>query len=432
MENVMPNSSTNQTATRLLVFACFLAFSCNWGLADGKVVPPRNYKGSLEERSQEAIIIFHSGSSERSAKQDMILKIQVEGDAKEFAWIVPFPSAPKVTKEDPKLFTEVFDYVQYRKHTSGKTDGAKSESPRASNDAARPDSKVKVISRQVVGEFDVVVVQEKAEGGLNPWLEKEGFQTLENADDVIGYYRDQGYVFACIKVNSKPLETQKSIESHPLRFTFETTGRDGVFFPMRMTSLQEKPFDVNLYVFYGAWLNDKLSKFGYKHRGFKLYFRDWDTSRCEPNAGKAWSSPEDDPYLGSVARRIPLLTKLFQKLHPGEKYYLTNIQAKNVDPKDVREWTSDLWMFPYYTNRDFIPYDAREGGPAAKAYPNVAVAAPVLKNGEKDGKTRQTAGAAGASASDYYLPKWSIVIPVAAIVGLLGFSMFRRTKTYDS
>jgi hypothetical protein len=410
--------------TLFLAFWCSIVFAVgSIVFADGKVVPPRNYKGSLEERSQEAIIIFHAGTAERSAKQDMILKIEVEGDATEFAWIVPFPSAPKVTKEDPKLFKEIFDYVQSRKRRSGKSDGAKS-APQAANDSEAVDSKVKVISRQIVGDFDVVVVQEKADGGLNPWLEEEGFQTLDKADDVIGYYREQGYVFACIKVNSEPLAKQKSIESHPLRFTFETKGRDGIFFPMRMTSLQEKPFDVNLYVFYGAWLNDKLSKYGYKHRGFQLYHRDWDTSRCKPNAGKSWSSPEDDPYLENVAHRIPLLTKLFQKLHPGEKYYLTNIRALNVDPEDVREWTSDLWMFPYYTNRDFVPYDVREDGPAAKAYPNVADSAP-----QKPAPSGATAAAsANADISEMYLSKWVAVGPIMLIVGVLAVSIIRRMK----
>lgn len=390
-------------------------------VADGKVVAPRNYKGSLEESSQEAIIIFHSGTSERSAKQDMILKIEVAGDAENFAWVVPFPSAPKVSKEDPKLFKEIFDYVQSRKQRYKTDGGAKTES-QAANDAEPTDSKVKVISRQIVGEFEVVVVQEKAEGGLNPWLEKEGFQKLEDAADVIGYYREQGYFFACMKVNSEPLVTEKSIQSHPLRFTFDTTGRDGIFFPMKMTSLQEAPFDVNLYVFYDAWLNDKLSKFGYKHRGFKLNYRDWDSSKCKPNAGKSWSSPEDDPFLSNMAHRMPRLTKLFQKLHPGEKYYLTNIQARQMKPEDVREWASDLWMFPYYTNRSFVPYDAREDGPAAKAYPhlvseNESVPAPSTETGHADSETPE---------ADRTLSMF-LVTPLVLTVGL--FLVWRLRKT---
>ena len=158
-------------------------------------------------------------------------------------------------------------------------------------------------------------------------------------------------------------------ELHPLRFTFETGGRDGIFFPMRITGLQKSAFDINLYVFYGKWINDHKSRFGYEHRGFYMNYRDWDSPKCEPNAGKAWSTPQRDPFLASLAHKIPTLTGLFQRLHPGEKYYLTNIQARRVQPTELKEWKADLWLFPYYTNSTFVPYDAREGGPAAGAYP---------------------------------------------------------------
>jgi hypothetical protein len=35
----------------------------------------------------------------------------------------------------------------------------------------------------------------------------------------------------------------------------------------------------------------------------------------------------------------------------------------------VRKWRDDLWLFPYYTNREMIPHDARPGGPAVDGYP---------------------------------------------------------------
>lgn len=340
------------------------------GFADGKVVPPRDYVGSLEEKAQEAMIVFHGSEKAGGATEELILKIRVEGDAERFAWVIPFPSEPKIAKEDPRLFQELFEYVEWRNRrpTKSKSEG------NAAVGSARPaadDKPVDVLSRQVVGEFDVAVVRENVRGGLNPWLKEEGFQTLEDADDVLEFYRDKKYVFACIKVSSQALGSQPSVESHPLRFTFSTGGRDGIYFPMKMTSLQTEPFDVNLYVFYRYWINDKLSRYGYRHRGFTLRHRDWDSSKCVPNGGKSWSLPDEDPFLSSMSRRIPTLTRYFQKLHPGQKYYLTNIQAAGLRPADVRQWADDLWLFPYYTDRDMVPYDARPGGPAHAAWTDV-------------------------------------------------------------
>ena len=350
---------------RNLAIAATLLVLPSFALADGLVRKPRDYRGSLEERGQEAIIVFQEGKENGEATEDLILKIRVEGEAKNFAWIVPFPSEPKIAKEDPKLFFELFTYVQSRQVRKGAMSGAKGAPGRAATAEAKS---VEVISRQVVGEFDIAVVRETKSGGLNPWLEKEGYQTLENADDVLDFYRKKNYVYACIKVASAALAKEKEIESHPLRFTFTTGGRDGIYFPMKLTGLQSKPFDVNLYVLYRFWLNDKLSKYGYQHRGLGLNYRDWDSPQCEPNGGKAYSLPEEDPFLKGYGRIFPTVTKLCQKLHPGEKYYLTNIQAHALKPDDVRAWPDDLWLFPYYTNRDFVPYDAREGGPAAGAW----------------------------------------------------------------
>jgi len=334
--------------------------------ADGKLVKLETYKGSLEESAQEAVIIFDEGDGEKSAVEDLILKVSARGDTKSFGWVVPFPREPKAAKEDAKLFEELFNYVearheQLRANLSGGMATGKGEEGAGG---------VEVLSRQTVGTFDVAVVREKEAGALNQWLEKEGFQTLAGADDILGFYRDKGYVFACVKVTDAALSADKPVDLHPLRFTFETGGRDGIYYPVRMTGLQEEPFDINLYVFYRFWLNDSLNKFGYSHRGFMLNYRDWDTSKCVANGGKAYSAPKHDQFLKDFADKIPTVTRLLQKLHPGDKYYLTNIQMEGAKPADVRVWSDDLWLFPYYTNKKFVPYDARPGGVAARAWEN--------------------------------------------------------------
>jgi hypothetical protein len=367
---------------RLVALLAFSALSTSL-LADGKIFRPRDYKGSLEERAQEAIIIFHRGKTDddgkvvgKGASEDLILKISVESDQtvdlESFGWVVPFPSAPKIAKEDGKLFKECFDYIQARLARRFKNKGkGDAKSASGAKPAADLEKGVEVISRKVVGSYDTVVLREKRKGALNEWLEENGFQTLDDDDEVVSWYREKGYVFACMKVRDVALKAKSRVDLHPLRFSFHTGGIDGIYFPMKLTGLQKETFDVNLYVFYNKWINDRLSRFGYVHRGFELQHRDWDTDDCEANAGKAWSDPSNDPYLASLAHRVPKLKKLFQKLHPGEKYYLTQIRARRLDPADVREWKDDLWLFPYYTSASFIPYDVRNGGPAAEAYPHV-------------------------------------------------------------
>jgi len=223
-----------------------------------------------------------------------------------------------------------------------------------------------------------------------------------------------GMVVAPSMYKGVPYEGSVEERSQEAILIFHTStqpgGRDGMFFPMKMTGLQQEPFDVNLYVFYGKWINDKLSKFGYKHRGFELKYRDWDTRQCEPNAGKKYSAPELDPFLADFAGRIPTVTALMQKLHPGEQYYLTNVRARGLKPDDVRQWADDLWLFPYYTDRDFVPFDARPGGPASAAWPESVPA-------EKPASTSGT-GAAGGFAAIEGLPVWLLLV-IGGVAGLV-------------
>ncbi len=340
--------------------------------ADGKVFAPASYKekpyaGSLEETAQEAILIFHKGDEDRSARQDMILKISVEGEVDNFAWVVPLPNAPKTGKEDAALFGELHGYVQARLAAQSRSRSDSKNGADKADAADEAEGDVELLSQEIVGSYDVAVLRENKAGALNTWLKDNGYRPVEDAEDVLGFYREKGYVFACVKVTDAELKKGSAVDMHPLRFTFDTGGRDGIFFPMRMTGLQDENFDVNLYIFYDKWVNDRLSKYGFVHRGFTLRWRDYDSKACKKNAGKTWSDPQGDPYLRAYAGRIPETTKLFQKLHPGKRFYLTNLYAHDLRPSDIRAWSDDLWLFPYYTNREFVPYDAREGGPAARA-----------------------------------------------------------------
>lgn len=339
---------------------------------DGKLFRPRDYQGSLEERSQEAIIVFQESDQESGSFEDLILKIDVKGQTDKFAWVIPFPKEPKVEKEDAKLFQELHNYVETQMYNSRAGKGNEKGKDKDKGSKGAPEERpVEVLSRRVVGSYDVAVVRENQAGALNRWLEAEGYQPLgSDAEDVIGFYRQKGYVFACVKVKDAMPTKDGSSALHPLRFTFQTGGYDGMYFPMKMSGLQADPFNVNLYVFYAVWINDKLTKHGYLHRGFSLRYRDWDSRQCEPNAGKSYSAPQEDPFLSSTAHLIPTVTKLFQKLHPGERYYLTNIQASDLKPADVRQWSDDLWLFPYNTRRGWVPRDARQGGIASAAWPN--------------------------------------------------------------
>src|SRR5207244_1860562 len=140
-----------------------------------------------------------------------------------FAWVIPFPKEPRVEKEEARLFEELHGYVESRLRDTGK-DRDKDKDKDKDKDSKDGPS-VNVLSRREVGSYDVAVVRENEAGALNRWLEAEGFQTLPNdAEDVLGFYRQKGYVFACLKVKDATPAADGTARLHPLRFSFQTGG----------------------------------------------------------------------------------------------------------------------------------------------------------------------------------------------------------------
>jgi len=349
-----------------VLYCAFLA--CSSARADGILLAKRGVLDAhaVSEKAQEAIIVFHDGQVAKRAVEDLILRIRVEGSVDEFAWVIPLPNEPKIAKADEGLFKELFDYVELRKLQQAKPLFKKFG---GMGGGGMGPGDVDVLSRQVVGSYDTAVVKENTPGTLNEWLENEGYHALVGGEDLIAAYRRKGYVFACIKVSGTALDEHGKADLHPLHFRFHPGGRDGIYYPMRITGLQKGEFDLNLYVFYRFWLNDDLNRYGYKHRGMELHYRDWDGPRCIPNAGKAWSVPGRDPFLRDAAKEIDKVSAFFRRHYPRSRFYLTNLRAHDLEPAEVRAWPDELWLFPYYTNRRQVPYDARPGAPAGDAYP---------------------------------------------------------------
>ena len=301
---------------------------------DGMVVPPRDYKGSLEERRQEAMILFHAGDETRPATEDLILKIRVKGDAASFAWVVALPERADTAPEDPALFEELHRYVQdpdrskasehpSRRGEVGGAGTARRRSPAAGRgDLAQGRRQLRRGGRPREGAR-----------GARRWLADNGYRRVEAGRGPVRRRIARrvtsspasGSTTPRRRRASRPTCTRSGSRSRPGAAT-GSTSRCG----SRASS--PAPFDVNLYVFYDKWINDRINGFGYAHRGFALHWRDYDGPECTPNAGKRWSDPSADPYLGPFAAIVPTVTKLCQKLHPGARYYLTNLRADRAGP----------------------------------------------------------------------------------------------------
>lgn len=195
--------------------------------ADGMILPPPNYY--LRETGQKAAIVYEGG------QETMTVQVSFEGDAKDFAWIVPTPSRPTVTEASDLLFTALqkltttdYDYSIYPMALESGV----------SKQAATP--KVSVVETKRVGIFKIEVLAANNADYLAKWLKEHSYQYPEKQSYILDSYIENGWYFTAIKVDaalaqeSSTSEKLKTGHATPLKFVFKS---DKIVFPLKISSI---------------------------------------------------------------------------------------------------------------------------------------------------------------------------------------------------
>lgn len=231
--------------------------------ADGCFVLPFvwNKQKDINEPTQKAIIVRDG------QREDLILQVKYEGPASRFGWLVPVPGLPKVERGSMECFYELSRYTQefmeprrLRGNPAGTYYGGGAFGGGA---GVEP---VKVIELKTVGAYQVAVISGQDAGSLKRWLDKNRFSAPEDRNGVLESYINRGWYFVAVKVElsggANPAansgggrdgqhraqsmrEQLAKGELHPLRISFET---DECVFPLKISSLNNRPSDVQIYV----------------------------------------------------------------------------------------------------------------------------------------------------------------------------------------
>ncbi len=286
------------TLAMTLAFAAEPVEACGCGL----VLP---HEGSIDV-TQERAIIRWDGQTE-----DIIMALQVQGDAKEAAWIMPVPTQAQVKLGDPKMFELLQEFTKPRIETIYELHR------RPTIAALTRGSLVTLLDRREIGLYDVSTLAATDATALTQWLNTNGYKFPEAAAKVLQPYVDQGWYYIAARISpSRASEVQGELD--PLWMTFKS---NRIVYPMRPTALARNPEAVFLYI-----LAD--------HR---MDVADLDTSFA------GWISPADLPAeehpLQQVVDRKYFLTKLQTVIrNPATQItddYFAN-QAPDVEYRDVQ------------------------------------------------------------------------------------------------
>ncbi|MFN0202103.1 MAG: DUF2330 domain-containing protein [Bacteroidia bacterium] len=190
-----------------------------------------------------------------------------EGEAKDFAMVVP---VPVVLKEDQIKVVEhsIFDVLdaysaprlveyfdnnpcqKYYEEDWGSGDDAEAsydEMPKSSMTQEESKYKVKIEAKYTVGEYDILILSAKESGGLEKWLHANGYQIPKKAKEVLKPYINSEMKFFVVKVNLEEQQKTQSQTLRPLQISFDSPK---FMLPIRLGMANAKTFqDLIIYSF---------------------------------------------------------------------------------------------------------------------------------------------------------------------------------------
>lgn len=194
---------------------------------DGGFIP--THKMNVYEPGQKAVIAWN-GETER-----MYLSVDIYGDDEtEGFHVVPFPSEPKVTLGDLRVFSNFTDLLPYYSYTDNKG------GPPGEGSGSFGNGSIQMLFEEIIGVHDVTVIKVLEPNGFRTELmkivESKGMDINDWPDelnDIIGSYTSRGFNYFCL--DNFPISGQPgSID--PLMFEFST---DRLVFPLEISSMLE-------------------------------------------------------------------------------------------------------------------------------------------------------------------------------------------------
>jgi hypothetical protein len=237
-------------AAPLIAILFLLATTVAPVLADGCFFPDSMYR-DLYESAQKAVILYGNST------EHLILSVSFEGDAEDFAWVIPVPAKPEIGVTDPDLFWELSDFTATEIPKGGGGFGCLG----GATEGDTEEEGVDVIEEQVVGPYATAILSATNATALADWLNANGYIFPEEGEEIISEYIEKEWYFVATKINAMVdidlVRYEEEVEEEasealaegaiePIVLSFAS---DEIVYPLRITSLSATSPEVLLYVF---------------------------------------------------------------------------------------------------------------------------------------------------------------------------------------
>ncbi|WNG84426.1 DUF2330 domain-containing protein [Mycobacterium sp. ITM-2016-00316] len=206
----------------------------------GAYIPDRAGATVVDERA----LIAWDGSTE-----DILMSFGVSGSSERAAWVMPVPSAARVTLGDNAVFDDLAALtaprIEYRDSwwptftwlthgSAGAPEGV----------GGRPPGGVSVLATQRIGPFEVTRLAGDSTAALAAWLGDHGFPRPATLDDNLAPYVERGWEIVAIQLAPGGSGALAGT-LQPLRLSFAS---DTVVYPMLLSRAATVPQSVELSV----------------------------------------------------------------------------------------------------------------------------------------------------------------------------------------
>lgn len=219
---------TTRIKKTLIILCCLVIFAPLSTLADGMMVPPKDYW--IQETDQKAVIFYDQGV------ETMVVSVAFEGNAEDFGWVIPVPSRPEVNKGSDELFTSL-------EELTGTTYYNDYMVPQGVSTLERSADEVTIIETKKVGYYDVTILSSTDEDALTDWLQQNDYNFPSSASYILNSYIQNDWYFVAMQINPKSLGwsdvSQQLREGHatPVVISFPT---DNIVYPLKISSVTSR------------------------------------------------------------------------------------------------------------------------------------------------------------------------------------------------
>ena len=206
----------------ILIFIVAIFYLAPISLADGNFFFPI-YR-DVYEPNQLAMIVFDD------MVEKIIFQVDYEGDAEDFAWVIPVPGYPKLFSVEDEIFSELHELTKPPPYSGFACGGGMFPT-------ASPDEGVHIWEENQVGIYHTTTLSASDPNSLVGWLNDNGYAFPAEGQEILDYYVQKQWFFVAMKIQHEGIV--KYIDPYsgaiqPIGITFFS---DELIYPLKISAL---------------------------------------------------------------------------------------------------------------------------------------------------------------------------------------------------